>query len=393
MEKKRKWERDYEKYLASNELDERIEYLQDLINGKVALKEEYEEHKKLTAIKANLPKVKNILELRGKLEEERKEINQEIARRELIGKCEKAIKLLEDEMTKLEEEHSNIEKEMKANPEKKAELQTKLAENEKKRQENNVKFGNTHERLRQENEKTEQSKFKETSLEDLKNKAISISSHISQCNLACNKLMQGYSWQSVEVALDKFKGERLTAKDADAKKMQQNREAAKADKIERKPAKAENYVEEEPELEGDGQPELEGELQPEEEHEEKAIAKVTIWQKVKNFGRNLWEKAKKFFKGDEVNEQPEDQPENQPENQPEKVEEVQPAKKEDTFRQYLRDVAAKGIDGVEQERLDAEKAEKEARRQAAIEKYNASRAGKDIGARITNLEKDDGMSK
>lgn len=376
VEKKRKWEREYEKYSTSTELDERLEYLQDLINGKVATKEEYAEHKKLTAVKANLPKVKNILELRQKLEQQRKELKDEIARRELVGKYDKATKILEDEMKKLQEEKARLEQEIKdpkLKPEKKAELQTKLAENSKKIQDNNIKFGKCHEGMETENNKIEQSKFKDVSLEELKNKAVSISSHISQCNLACNKLMQGFSWQSIEVALDKYEGEKLKAKGKEAGKMKQNREAAKASNAKGQQAKSQ-----------DG-----------EEQEENSLATLTTWQKVKNWAKSTWGKIKgQFVEDEEQEEQEESEGAVKPEKAAEKPTFWQKVKnwfkedesneksekgnsgkessgkatdKEESFRQYLKDVAEKGMDGVEQEKT-------EARMKSAREKLEANRA-------------------
>ena len=391
--KKRKWEREYEQYSNSTELDDRIEYLQDLINRKVATKDEYEGHKKVTAIKANLPKVKNILELRGKLDGEIKEIKAELAKRELSEKIDKAIIVLDDEMKKLEEEKIRLEKEIKDNPEKKAELQTKLAENEKKIQENNVKFGKCHEEKKKESKNAEKSKFKDITTEDLKAQSAQISMNISKCNLACNKLMQGFSWKSIEVALDKFENEKLTAKGKETAKMKQNREAAKAAN--------------------------------EKQEAEKAIANLTKFQKFKNWAKNLWDKAtapffeedekeqsegpekeeakaeskeekpkfwqkvKAWFKGEDAKTKTGDKGKDDSEKESEpKTPEKEPTK-EDTFRQYLRQVAEKRIDGIEQEKLDAEKAEKEARRKAAIEKLKANREGKDTGAKITKLDKED----
>lgn len=385
-EKKRKWEREYEQYLNSTELEERLEYLQDLINGKVATKEEYDEHKKLAAIKANLPKVKNILELRGKLEEQRKELKDEITRRELVEKYGKAAKILEDEMEKLLKEKANLEKEIKLKPEKKAELQAKLAENNNKRQENNRKFGKCHEEIEIGNNKTQQGKFKDISLEDLKNEAVLISSNISKCNLACNKLMQGFSWKSIEVALDKYESERLIAKGTNAAKMKQNREAAKASNTKGQQAN------------------VKLKSQDEEEQEENSIATLTRWQKVKNWAKDfakttwgkikeqfvdkeeqevpeeviesqietkptLWQRVKNWFKEDEEKEQSEKDKGNSDKVKTEKV-----AEKEESFREYLRNVAEKGMAGVEQEKAEAEKSSKEARMKLAREKLEANRA-------------------
>jgi len=405
--KKRKWEIKYEEYSSSTELDERIEYLGDLINGKVATKEEFEEHKKLAAIKNNLPKVKNILDLRGKLEEQVIELKAEISKRKLIATCDKYIEKLENQMKQLEEENEKLESEMKdpkLTPEKKAEIKSKLEENQNKRQTNNRKFGEIQEEKQKNSKDAEKSKFKDITTEELENKELQLHTNISKCNLACNKLMQGYSWKSVEVALDKFENERLTAKGKNAEKMKKNRAAAKEE------------PEKEAEKEAEKEPEKEEEKEAEKEPE-KALAKITGWQKLKNGAKailekidkflfekdeekpekeentvsetkpTVWQKIKDWFKKEEKDS--EKQPEKGPEKGPEKEPIKEPIKqsKEDSFRQYLKDVAEKGIDCVEQERLEAEKAEKEARRNAAIEKLKANREGKDVGAINTNLDK------
>ena len=434
MEKKKKWEREYEKYLTSTELNDRLEELEEKIKAvkprkrtvdfgdgiKVAVeknfkyevrhisKEEYDEYKKLTTIKTNLPKVKNILELRGKLGEDLKELKAEIESRELLSKYDKTIELLEVEMKKLDDEKSKLENELRTpnlQTEKKAELQAKLAQNQKMRQHNNVKFGDCHEEKGKINQKAERSKFKDNSVEDLKSKATMLEQRRSMCNYACNRLMQGYSWKSIEVALDKFENEKLTARGEEAAKMKQNREAAKV--VNEKGETSKEKLSEK------------AALKSEEEKEENAIANLTRWQKVKNWTKSLWgkikephveensqeqseeakldngegkttfwQKVKNWFKGEEPETQSGDQGKDDSEKEAEPKTPEKESTKEDSFRQYLRDVAEKGMNGVEQENAEAEKAAKEARMQAARKKLEANRAGKDTGATITKLDKE-----
>lgn len=77
MANKRKWEVEYEKF-ASDEIENDIKDYEDLEKENKLTKEQYNKLKKLRAVKNNLPKVKNILELRDKLVAERKEIIAEI---------------------------------------------------------------------------------------------------------------------------------------------------------------------------------------------------------------------------------------------------------------------------------------------------------------------------
>ena len=468
-DKKRKWERDYEEYSNSTELDEKISFLEyaqennGLNNG--LNKEEYKELKKLIAIKENLPKVKNILELKDQLLAQKEEIQKEIAERQKLAKINAECQKLDEEMKKLEEEKVTLEEGLKNNPEKKAEIQGKLKANQAKINQNNKDFGDKQEILlkhkRQEDENAKQgkeNKFKGKSTEELQNEVLQISSNISKCNLACNKLMQGYSWQSVEVALDKYEKERYTAKGENAKKIQKNIDAAKdanakgdvsktgsKEEAETKAPEAETKA---PEAETKAPEDESSATAKTENKDENAIAVQTPWQKFKEWCKELWAKfTGKFYDEVEIDEENLENEENKEDveeakenveekqslwtklkdvvnnirNKKEKEEAKAPeaeakapeaetkaleveAKtsevetkapettekqetKQDSFRQYLRDVAAKGIDGVEQDRLAAEKAEKEAKRQAAIEKLKANREGKDTGAKITNLDK------
>ena len=77
MANKRKWEVEYEKF-ASDDIENDIKDYEDLEKENKLKKEQYNKLKKLRAVKNNIPKVKNILELRDKLVAERKEIIAEI---------------------------------------------------------------------------------------------------------------------------------------------------------------------------------------------------------------------------------------------------------------------------------------------------------------------------
>lgn len=398
-DKKRKWERDYENYANSTELNERIEALTELTNGKVAFKEEYKELKQLTAIKANLPKVKNILELREKLEGQRLEIKAYIDRQESISKIDKTLLSLEAEMTELETAQTVLEEKLKSpnlSEEEKAKIQKEIEENKAKKQANNVKFGDCHEELEKYNKQGKsQEQFKDMAIDDVKNQYTQISMNISKCNLACNKLMSGYSWQSVEVAIDKYETERLTAKGVQAEKMKQNRAAAKGQPIKAEPVKVEPAI----------------------EKVETALEVPTRWQKIRGWAKNLWEKwfvkevdesevkddekqekstekkslwskIKDFYNKFMEKEEPTKIEEVKPETEKEKEEPATTETKQDAFRQYLRDVAQKGIDQVEQDKNNAENADKEAKRQAAIRKLidNKRNARGDDGGTIAKLE-------
>ena len=71
--KKREWERLYEQY-QNGEIDEEFNKLKEKMENHKLGREEYKEYEKMTKIKGNISKVKNILELRGKLQKDIEEI-------------------------------------------------------------------------------------------------------------------------------------------------------------------------------------------------------------------------------------------------------------------------------------------------------------------------------
>lgn len=362
--KKKKWEVEYEKYANSNELQERVEYLQDLINGKVALKEEYEEYKKLSKLNENLPKVKNILELRETLNKQNEEIKKEIEKRNTLSKTNKAIQDLEQEMEQLEKEHSELEDKMKdknLSKEEKLKIQQQIKENANKRQENNVKFGNYQDLLKS-NPNEEENEYHKMTIEELKDNSSQLYIKISKCNLACSRLMKGYSWKSVELALDKYKDQTLKASKENAKKMKQNREVVKQQTTKQAPET----------LEVEENKEDEKSLTVKEE-------KTSFFSKIKaRFADN---KVVKFIteklglnKDNEKELGTENVEFKKQKSVEEKAEQEQKTvSKEDEFRKYLREVAEKGISGIEQEKAENEKQQKEAKMKAAREKLEANR--------------------
>lgn len=305
----RKWEQKYEEFSNSKELEEKMAILEDKINGKVAFKEEYEEFKKLSAIKENLPKVKNILQLREKLENENKEINEEIKKREARVQLNKKIEKLEEKLKEHEAEWDKITKELKGelSEEEKTSKKTRLKQIETLKQKNNVEFGNCQDQLKLDAEEIAKSKFKDISTDELKEQAYQGKMKVSKCNLACNKLMQGYSWDSVEVALDKFKDERFTAKGKEAEKMRQNRAAAKS---ENEKEQNKEVVKNENENENEQVQKSEAKSQSKEQKSisnegNKSLAvpeEKTIFQKIKDKLKNLTNRAKDWIMGKEEEE-------------------------------------------------------------------------------------------
>lgn len=344
MANKRKWEVEYEKF-ASNDIENDIKDYEDLEKENKLTKEQYNKLKKLRAVKNNIPKVKNILELRDKLGAERKEIIAEIEKRE--KKDDKASKESTERKNELEKERIELEKEYNELCEKlnatdldkkgKEELKAKIKENQAKRQENNKKYNEmTAKEVKSE---TTNDKFKKESLESLKAKKQEISEKIGKCNLACNILMQGRDWKSVEVELEKFKGRKFKSPDQNKDK-ENGAEKESSDK--------------------------ENEADAQEKSEETALIPVKkkgLWDKLVNFfkrekndgkilefkdetaeKKSLFQKLKERFSKKDVD--MDIKLEEKEENKEENKEEEKKSKQEE-FRTYLKNVAENGMDEAE----------------------------------------------
>lgn len=354
MANKRKWEVEYEKF-ASNDIENDIKDYEDLEKENKLTKEQYNKLKKLRAVKNNIPKVKNILELRDKLVAERKEIIAEIEKRE---KDDKASKEPTERKNELEKERIELEKEYNELCEKlnapdldkkgKEELKAKIKENQAKRQENNKKYNEmTAKEVKSE---TTNDKFKKESLESLKAKKQEISEKIGKCNLACNILMQGRDWKSVEVELEKFKGRKFKSSD-------QNKD--KENGAEKESSDKENEQEKE-------SSDKENEADAQEKSEETSLIPVKkkgLWDKLVNFfkrekndgkilefkdetveKKSLFQKLKERFSKKDVDMdiKIEDKEEDKEENK-----EEEKKSKQEEFRAYLKNVAENGMDEAE----------------------------------------------
>ena len=341
MANKRKWEVEYEKF-ASDGIENDIKDYEDLEKEHKLTKEQYNKLRKLRLIRNNLLKVKNILELRDKLAAEKKKLLHEIEKAELENKLNK-------EMLELEKEYNELCEKLNApdlDKNGKEKLKAKIQENRAKRNRNN----DTLSKMKLEEGKK---KFKKESLESLKAKSQEISEKIAKCNLACNILMQGRDWKSVELELEKFKGRKF--KSSDQNKDKENESSDK----ESEPETESSDKESEPETElSDRESEPEAEKESSEETTLIPVNKKGFWDKVinffkreKNYGKilefkdgtvekkSLFQKLKERFskKGVDMDVKLEDKEEIEEEVKEEKM------SKQEEFRAYLKNVAENGM--------------------------------------------------
>lgn len=312
MGNKRNWEKEYEKYSDLTELETEISELNKKYENQTMTKEEFKQWEKSKALKENLPKVKNIIELREKLSAENKQIKEELESRKNLVMINKENEKLENELIALEAIRIDLEEKMKdknLSEEQKNDLNKEYALNEAKISKNNELYGQTQEKLAQSSGMIKNSKI---SNEELEEKSINIQTKISKCNLACNKLMKGFSWKSIDLALESFKDAKFTANKQQTQKIKKVKEALQIPKTGK---------------------------------QQKGLIvseKTSFLNKVKGFFSKVADKAKslkeKFIK----------KKDNLSDLEEEVTEEIP---KEDDFRKYLKEVAEKGLSGIEEENI------------------------------------------
>ena len=226
----RKWEERYEK-LKNGEFDARIDELKAKVDASKATREEYKEYEKLVRCKGNIGKVQNILDYRKKTELELGEINKEIQLRESVKKANEETLKLEIELIQIEKKLENINTQLKdktLTPEARTQLENRKKEVLNNRDENNKKYAENQEILKQGLNKNE--KFKnldDKGLEELKS---TTRSRISKCNMIANSLVNGLSWDSIDLKLDNWnkltnKGKKLSRKGKEPEKTNEHGDA------------------------------------------------------------------------------------------------------------------------------------------------------------------------
>ena len=214
----KKWERNYSICVQNpNDLDSKISNLQVNIWLRQANKEDIKELARLKRIKENLPKVKNVLEYKEKIEQDIKNMEQELAGRKnkntQTEKNDQAIQQLEEELNKLQDEKKDLKAQLKSEQDKteQARIKAKLSAIDGKINENSTKYANLFSNTNRietinetENTDKKYNKLKNVSNEELQNRILNLKTKVSKCNMICNNLMQGKSWDAIEVNLDNW---------------------------------------------------------------------------------------------------------------------------------------------------------------------------------------------
>lgn len=372
----RKWEEKY-KEIQSGKLDARISELQEKFNNKSITRDELKEFEKSKRIKENISKVDNVVEYKNKLEGQLKEIKAEQDRRKSLVDLDKEAKKLDGELGRLKIEKAVAERELKTpnlSDDKKAEIEARLAGIKDKMNKNQESYSKNQLTIAATSKAG--GKLAELPDEELAGKRTNISSKISKCNMICGKLIEGYSWDSIDMKLEQWQDRKLTSKKETADKM---RNAAKEDKKEKAERTSSQEREGASRESGKGKTTI-GRTNPEESkekpEEEKAGSLVEVSEfdrkhprlaKIKNFFKRMGQSIKNTFTDKEEDlEEIEKEAEGKVEKVAKGKEEKSPISQEktpeekakeeaDDFRAYIKVVADKGMKQADKERLEAKK--------------------------------------
>ena len=262
---KRKWEIEFDTLSAMN-IDDEIAKLE----GKGKTKEEYKANKnkieelkafkenKLKAFKENKPKIERLRAFRDKYEAIKEKLTNEnnTLKSEMQSLQTSKLDLikLQAEQTKIDEEHKilaqkriEIEEKIKnaTTDEERESLRLEFENNEKKIINNDNRFIANQNSLKSKLENQQRDpKAIQKKIEENEKKIKNASEIISKCNMICHAILEGKSWEDIEVKLGewqhaKFRGKAEPAEAEPAKAEPAEAEPAKAEPVKAEPVKAE----------------------------------------------------------------------------------------------------------------------------------------------------------
>lgn len=372
----RKWEEKY-KELQSGKLDTRIGELQQKFDNKSITREELKEFEKAKKIKENMSKIENIAEYKEKLEGQLKELKAEQDRRKSLVDLEKEAKKLDGELSRLNFDRAVAERELKTpdlSDNKRAEIQARLASVKEKMNKNQEAFSKNQLTIAATSKAG--GKLAELPDEELQAKRTNISTKISKCHMICGKLVEGYSWDSIDMQLEQWQDRKLTSKKETAEKMRQSAKEDKKEKAERPDPEAKKEEKAPLKREGTGKerpiatpvPEAKKDEKAEqkEDKEEKSLVEVSEFDKkhprlakIKNFFKRMGQSIKNTFTDKEEDlEQLDKETESEEKKEPVSKTidpEVKAKEEADDFRAYIKSVAEKGMREADKERLEAKR--------------------------------------
>lgn len=385
-DKKEKWEIQFENY-QNGGLDQKKEELKAKHeNEEIDIKTYMKEQKRLEKIKTNLPKVEHLVELREELKDLKKEIENELILRANESEKIKDAEQRKNEMENLDKENEvlmlKIEEAKKQLKDKnlsdqdRQKLEEELKKDETKLKDNNDKYFELNAKNKKQVKTERKDDISKISSEELKKNYQKVCKKLSRNNFYAKRLLKGYDietvkeedknidWESKKHEIDMKK---LIAKGKEAQKMQGLIEGAKEENLQQKIA--------EEELGENVQKIMEDKRETFQKADTKEMSMVEVSEfeqkhprlaKIKNFLANI--KNKIFDKTDKENIKEnsksveEKQEELKEEKQEEKTEKDTKNKHKDfisrlkNMNEYeIFDVAEKGMDGIEEERMSEAK--------------------------------------
>lgn len=389
-----KWEDKYEK-LRNGDFDDRIAELAEKRENKSATREEYKEYEKLSKAKQNLGKIDNVLEYREKLKKELEETKKEIKTRKEFGLINQESQKLEEELNKITNEIIETEKELKnpeLNEDKKKELLKKREELYGKRDANNSKYAKNQNLL--EDNINRKGELKDLSKEEIEDKGLLLKTRISKCNMVAKNLLNGASWDTIDLKLDNWDKKYTRNKDdKNIIKAKPENENITARAEEKKEVNEELGETEEMDVFSDSNAEAykrNKQLMFEKKHPRLA--------RIQNWFKKVFKKEDKLLT-DGSEEQEIVQSEkikaarklNRSKENKEKVENVEKTVEDKSFKEYIKVVAEKGVEGASKEeatiREEQAKKKLEEMRKANRE-AEANKFGKDYADKSDYRNKD-----
>lgn len=371
----RNWERKYEQ-LKNGEFDEKIDELKKKVEDRTASREELDEYEKLSKSKNNLKQVENVIEYRDSIKEKLKDIKNEITARESLVKANKDSVKIEIEMKQIQKELEIVEKQLRdpqLDKEEKEKLTDRRTELISQRDKNNDKYMENQELLGK--ALNRDGKLKDCKDQDLEKLSLEASSRISKCNMVANSLINGLSWDSIDLKLDNWnkkytdKNHKLKSKFEKIKTKDEGIEPDKKDKD------MEDII-----SDSEGEKLKKNEEVKRQKKENSFENRHPRLAKIGNWFKKIFKKEKMLPEGTE----------------PEKVklEETKPEEKQEkSFKEYIKDIAEKGMDGIKKEEKAARQEEAKKKLEemrAANRKTEEEKFGKEYAKQSDYRNKDDG---
>ena len=389
----KKWEEKLEK-LKNGDFDDRIDELKQKVEEKKANKEEYSEYQKLSKSKENISKVENIIEYRDKINEKLEELKKEIQLRENLKKAneqntklEVDLKKIQSDFEKTESDLKKVESELKNKKldskeiaeleTKRDELKTKRAEILGKRDDNNKKYTENQKILATGLNRNE--KLEGCTKEQLEGIKLVLTSRISKANMVANSLVNGLSWDSIDLKLDNWQDKKFTKKGEKISK----KEKGKGENVPTKDDEQIDVASDSEKEEYRKNEEYRRSKQQEKDKEQEKNEFETKHPRLAKIGN--W--FKNVFKKDKMLPPPKD------EKTEEKTEEKQDTIiKDESFKEFIKVVAEKGIVGIEEEKKLAKQQDAKERLEEMRKANRANEAkkfGQDYADKSDYRNKDD----